>query len=421
MISFGYRVYIDSGASKQQNGSLKVSIQSDDGTKKLLSTEELAEKYQMVCSEGFKKSDDYTECLAERIKYFIELTKEKPDFKKLTENDKKLSGVVLNVPCQVVDNKAGIIANLKLPDGKSITDVDFGKVEKDLKENVETSDDFKFIATNDLPGAAAGIAKILANKNMLNEGFYGAVCMTGGGLGVVDIKVKGGKLEIEASESGNNPALKTPSFPLEKDGASSPALIRNFAKKLGFNEEDTQALISTGKSKLIFKHHLKVEKDSPSLQGILNTGLFKVLDEDDTPVIKLKLKGINKKKHTKACINAVEKYIDSMAQLTATKVTQGLNLLILTGPLAGGVRDFVSENKDTFKGKDLGLLINEKTYSYLEDSGKDMAKTSNFKVVCDKDFELNDNTVGGKVLLAGQVIDPKHRGNWINIPVEALK
>jgi hypothetical protein len=418
-INFGYRVYIDSGASKQQNGSLKVSIQSDKGNE-LLSTSQLTNlNDQMVCPGGFKKSDDYTRCLAERTRHFIELAKKNPDFDELEGKDKKLSGVVINVPCQVVNNKVSIITNLKLPDGQSLTNVDFGNIEKALKKDVEVSDDFKFIATNDLPGAAAGVAKLLNEKNLLKEGFYGAVCMTGGGCGVADIKVKNNTLEIEASESGHNQALNS-NLSIEKDGASSPALISNFAKSLGYDNKDILALSSTGKAKLVFKHHLKVEKNSQDLEVLLKTGLFKQLEDAEDGKAVLKLKGVGKKEQAKACQKAISKYIDSIAQLAAPKVNEGLNLLVLTGPLAGRVKEFVDEKPTEFESKNLATLIQEKTASYLDDSGASMAKTYNFKVACDNDFAISDNTIGGKVLLAGTSIDSQNRGNWINIPVEAL-
>ena len=303
-----------------------------------------------------------------------------------------------------------------------------------MEKALETSNDFKFIATNDLPGAAAGIAQILADRGELTEGSYAAVCMTGGGCGIADIKVKNGQLEIEASEGGHNRALRNPSLSLEQEGASAPALIENFAKELGFSEEEIKALKSTGMAKLVLKRDLKVTKGengtrSEKEEAILRTGLFEqledVVDTDDLGHERtrsvFRLKDVKKKDYKQASISAVNKYIDAISQLTANKVNQGLNLMVLTGPLATRIRDFVADNQDAFDGKTLAELVQSKTASYLDDSGRDMAETYNFKVVCDEQFELKDNTAGGKVLLAGEIIDPEHRGNWIIVPVEALK
>jgi len=436
-IKFGFKIAGDFGTSPPLQGSAKCSILSDNG-ETIFSTEKDVkdESLKLVCPDGIKSSDDYVNGIITCIHQFVGMAK--GNIANLKGNDQKLSGVVLNAPCQVINNIGNIIPNLKDPQGNSLKGVDFGKVKSDVLNSKDMEVDksnFKFLATNDLPGAAAGVAKILASRGMLKDGFDFSVIMTGGGCGIAEGKCINNSLQIVATELGHikpiNKEIKTQDENIEKHGASAPALIRNYFKELSkldyeFKEEDIDTLVKIGKSQLVLEHHVKITPDSLQWNELLDTGLYEEKEEGERVITKSgKEKGllestkkIEKKDHEKASKKAIEKYIDSIAQLCQIEVAKGTNLIVLTGPLASRIRDYTVKHSDDFDQKSLSELIEEKTTSYMDQTLVTLADSYKFKVVTD--IEVPDNTIGGGILLKGEQISPKTRGNWIEVPLAAL-
>lgn len=427
-VSFGYKILVDSGASDPHRGSFKIKIVSDDGKKVLLQTDGIPESLEKVGPEGgFITAKDYVDGLSNNIVSGINLVKDK-----ITELKEKLTGVCVNVPCYVRDNKAKIVANIKDHNDQSILDIDFKTIKDNLqKAGVEISEDnFKLLATNDLAGAAAGIAQIMARSpkynDLFKEGFFGSIWMTGGGTGVADIKIKNGILEIETSESGHNRAIQSKKDrSIEKYGGSSPALIRNYCKALGMKDKDIKTLLNVGKAKIVTQFPVKLDKGSEAEKIFMNTGLFKITgektyDQGRTRVL-LQLKGVNNKDHKKASITAIDKYMKSLAQIASNKILEGANCIILTGPMALRIREQVNKDSDKYwDGKTFDEMVTNKTIDLLDQTGIKTMQIHDFKII--SDIDIPDNTVGGEVLLSDNTkfIAEKLRGNWINVPLKNL-
>lgn len=421
-IAFGYKVFVDSGASDPYRGSFKIKVESDDGKKVLFATDQIPEKLEKVGRNGkFTTAKDYVDGLSANIVESLGLIKDK-----LAELKEKLTGVCINVPCYVKDNKAKIVANIRDKKDQSILDVDFSQIKGNLqKAGIELEESkFKLLATNDLAGAAAGIAEQMASnpkyQDIFKEGFYGVCWMTGGGTGVADIKVKDGVVQIETSESGHNRAVESKkNRSLEKYGGSSPALIRNYCQALGMKDKDINALLTLGKAKLITQYPMKLDKGSEAEKEFMATGLFKIV-KDDGKRVGLKLKGVDKKAHLKASKVAIDKYMESLAQLCAMKVDEGAQYIILSGPMALRVREDIDDkSKEMWDGKSFKDMVIEKTRSYLDETGNKMLDLHNLEFICD--IEIPDNTVGGRVLIDDNTrFIGQQRGNWINIPMEKL-
>lgn len=422
-LAFGYKVYVDTGASDPVRGSFKVRIASDDGRKLLLDADQLPESLQKVGTpSGFKTGKDYTEGLSRNIAKSIELVKDK-----VAGLGEKLSGIVINAPCYVKNNYAETVANII-----GAEKVDFNDIKNNLKRaGIELSEEsFKLVALNDLAGAAAGIAKMMANhpesKEQFKDGFFGSIWMTGGGTGVADIKVKNGVLEIETSESGHNMAINSKKGrSIEKEGGSSPALIRNYCETLGMKEEDIAKLLQFGKAKFTTCYPLKEDTGSDAEKAFLNTGLFikekEVINSEGRKKSILKMPNVGKKEHDKASKKAINKYIATLAQMASNKILEGANCVILTGPLAMKVIENVNSNPEKWEGKTFDQVAMEKTKEMLDQAGVKLVDIHKFKFV--HDFVVPDNTVGGELLLkeGTSCIGAGIRGNWINMPVENVK
>lgn len=418
-INFGHKIFIDSGASKPEQGSLKITVTSDENPSNVIfSSKEINDdNFKIVCPKGFSSTQDYIGGICSRILETYDYVADRMG--NLSEEDKKLTGIVLYVPGPVINNNVKSFANLKIKgtDDK-ISNVDFNEIDSYLKaKNINISDRFKLIATNDILGAGTGVAKFMANnseyKDMFKEGFYGAIFMTGGGFGVCYIEHKGDNVEIKTSESGHNSSI-SPNMSLEKYGASAPALIHNYAKALNLDKEDLKKFMNLGNAMFTTDYPVRLKSEQADL--LLKTGLFEVV-ENSGDKVGIALKGVTKQAHDVASKTAVETYIRSLAQLAASKVNEGVNSIILTGPLAKGINKYINDNPELFCNQNLEKLITDETKSFLDETGKTMANLYDFRII--SDIDIKDNTVGGNLLLDGKFIGDK-RGNWFSLPVNAL-
>lgn len=381
-VAFGYKVFVDSGASDPKRGSFKVSIRSEESGKEIFTHKEMPSDYCKVGPKGgFKTADDYVNGLASRISKAIDMAKGK--IAELKGDDKNLSGVLINAPAYVIGGKrARFVANLKDQNNESLRNVDFTKIDIDTPKN---DDKYRLIATNDMHGAAFGVAKILKEQGKLKDGFYGFICMTGGGMGVVTVKVKNGMLEVEGSENGHNQVIgKRGVHSMEKAAASAPGLITNFAQAMKYPPEKVEELVNAGNAIIVSEAYL-----------------------NGTPEEK------------RAAGKAIGKYVDTISQEFARKVLDGCNTVIVSGPLANGIKkdlEVKTGNPDELKDR-----IMKRIQKHLPETspGTIMADIHNFDL--DIDMDIPDNTVGGAILLDhAQFIGGDVRGNWLEVPVDKL-
>lgn len=405
--SFGHKLILDSGASNQNKGSLKMSVVSDSG-------QEIECFKSVVCLDGFKQDGDYLKGFQARI---IEVYKKcKNEIAKFSNEDKSLNGIIIYAPGPTVNNTASILPNLRLPNGDSLKNIDYNQLPDMLRSklpNVKISPNIKLFAINDMIGAGAAIADNLNENGLLKNGYMATYFMAGGGLGAGDIEVINNKAVIKTSEighmrvSGNGKNI----IGIGSYGASSTALIRNFGKALGYKQEEIDKLIRTGNAKIATQYQV-VTKDKSEARNLDETGMFirKQLGDE----ISYTLKGVTESQHKNAFLKSVNKFVETMAIVSTNKILEGTNHLIFTGPLLEGI-------DNGLKNKNLGSienLIKKKTHSFLTPVGKTMAK--DYDVKFSFDIPLANNTQSGLTVLKGKYVG-KGRGNWVEIPLKALK
>lgn len=408
-ISFGHKIIIDSGASKPSHGSLKLSILSDETNAEIYSYN------GVLCPEGFRRDEDYIEGFARQIADSFEKSADK--ISKLSPADRDLTGVVIYAPGAIVNNFNAVITNLKkLGTNEAIKNIDYNKISAVLRNLLaakggKLSDGFRLMATNDMIGAGASIAQHLVKKGDFQEGYSAAYLMSGGGLGVGQIEHNGEDVLIKSSESGHISVFGT-NKSLEEYGASVRALINNFAKEAGLRSEDSAKLVKLGNAKII--QPVVIASSAQEAKALSESGLFDTVAEN-----KFKLRGISDEVHGRASFAAIQKFIEAISIIGANKVNEGVNAVVLTGPLSRGIEEAIGRQSALFGNKNLNTLLMEKITSLLDDMGKNVAKIYDFKLITD--IDVPSNNIGGSLVLQGRFIGGKTRGNWLSIPTEALK
>ncbi|MBE7704077.1 MAG: hypothetical protein E7Z89_08540 [Cyanobacteria bacterium SIG28] len=480
-LGFQHKIFMDIGASNPK-GTLKVLAVTDKG-KKIL-RENSPNSYVNDTVKGFVNAQDFIDKIAKIIKRTQDriLLKDKSGEFPLSEKEKLLSGVAIFVPgtTYALDGKSNGIAfmpNLRDKNDKALTNVDFSEYEQRiLTENEDKTglkvnkEDFKFVVTKDLGGAGAGLAQMMAKKNMLNEGDYVMGVMTGGGFGSVDIKVKNGIVEIETSESssyiaGNYAAYEKISNIVEETvNAEDPQarldeLKKDNNKKL---KNDIQVLGKLGRQGVNVKSHIGTfcsEIGRPDLFKLLQAvGDARIVEmnrlcvsEKDTELLD-KLRSLDeefveiesttdgkiafemnedyfgKDVLKNARTTAVNDYANSISLISINKINDCVNKVVLLGPFAHGVNQYVKTHSEDFDGaKDLPELIVKKVKTNIDEQHVDLPSTEklmglyNFEVICDNDLNFKDNTVAGDIFLNPKLKFTPNRGSWFNIPLSVLK
>lgn len=415
-VNFGHVIVADSGASNREQGSLKLALASET------TGQELNTFQGTVSDAPFRSSDDYLQGLTRRIVDFEGQNVNK--IAQLSEADRRLGGIVIFPPGATDGtNRAGVLPNLVSTDGKSLTNIDFNTILPNVrqalqKRGVECADGFKLLAANDMIGAGSSIARQLTEAGSLKDGYQAAFYMAGGGLGAGEIQVVDDTVLVKSTESGHTrisgagKSLQT----AESAGASSTALIRNFARALGFSDEKTAALIGTGNAKIPMSFAIDTG-NVREIEALRNTNAF---NETDSLVVDgdrlFRLKGVSEKAHQQASKKAVDRFIDVMAGMSADRAVEGVNQVILTGPLTRGIAKDLEHNPQLFGRKSLIELIATRMHNFLDQAGRNMASLNGFTIT--DAYKLGNNTEGGLVALKGKFT--KGRGNWLQLPLDAL-
>jgi|GEM_PF-6681909 len=419
----GYHIVIDNGSSKPNKGSLKVAIVSDETGELLFSSGNVNdETLNEVCPEGFTCTLDYVYGFVTNIIKYVGLARNK--INRLAPENRILTGIALLVPCQVVNNGTGIIANLVDKQGNKLTNVNWNLIIPKLRESGRISmldeNSFRFVVANDICGAAARIAQIMANNtsydNRFGTGFYATVVMAGGGCGGAHIKVYDELIQIEAIEPGMTRSF-TVNNHIEGYGASGYAILNNFAEALGLSKEGSLAIKYIGNARIATQYIVNLNKYSHESYLFRNSGLFDEIGNNDS-LSSFKLKNITEEAHTKACKKAVDTFIDAIGQIAAIRVTDLINMFILTGPLAAAIKERLGIIKEYHNTRIEDLIWN-RTKLYLNPNTVSTAESNGFQIICETN--IPDNTVGGSLLLKSNVIGHGLRGSWFDIPIQEFK
>ncbi len=419
-INFGFGIVFDNGASTNQ-GSYKGSIVSGEG-KPVGNVVN-----NVVCIDGVKSTDDYLKGLGKNIAITAILNHSA--IMQLPESDRNIDYIVGFPPTQTIKNYASMIANLKDETGESLRCINYndllgkGYISENLDKEVtsksksertyldiepnrtnnadiiKVSKDCKLVVTNDMVGGISYVANVLLSdpkyKNLMEEGASFVYIATGGGMGVAFADMdRDGIIKIKASECGHT---KEPDrdFSLEAGGASSPALIKNFAQNLGLNQEQVDKVAASRNGKIV--------TDFKTAQ----TELKKLVDYN-----------LSESSYYLASKDAINRYMDDIAYFCHGKVLEGVNFVVLAGPVVNGIKEYIKQNNSEDNQTTFDDILTKKIYdNLLEDMAKDQFKSNKFRVI--SDISVPDNTLGGRFLPNGQFIG-ENRGNWFEISKEHL-
>ena len=325
------------------------------------------------------------------------------------------------------------------------------------------------VVTKDLGGTGVALAHMMAKKNMLNEGDYVMGVMTGGGFGSVDIKVKNGQVEFETSESssyiaGNYALYDSMAGFIEKVVNSGNPAILDMIKKDNnkFLKENFQILGKLGRQGVNVKSHIGTfcsEIGRPDLFKLLQSvGDARIVEmnrmcvsEKDVEILE-KLRSLkNEFKEIESTTDgkiafemnenffgkevlknartvAVNEYANSISLISINKINDCINKVVLLGPFAHGVNQYVKNHGEDFGGvKDLPELIIKKIQTNIDEKHVDLPSTEklmrlyNFEVICDNELNISDNTAKGELFLDPKFKFAKNRGSWFSIPLNNLK
>lgn len=476
--AFQHKIILDIGASNPK-GTLKISAISDAG--KLILKESGPNSYLNNTVKGFMNAQDFIDKIAKVVRstYSKVLLKDESGEFPLSASDKLLAGLAIFVPGTTYpdeekNSSIAFMPNLRDRNDKALTNVSFSEYESKLLKgeggiNVN-KDAFSLVVTKDLGGAGVALAKMLAKKNMLKEGDYVMGVMTGGGFGSVDIKVKNKNVEFETSESSsyiagnyeaydkiakliretveaedpdlamsaleenNNLKLKQDIQVLGKlgrQGVNVKSHIGSFCSEIG-RKDLFKLLQAVGDARIVEMNRMCVsEKDTELLAQIraLKDEFIEIESISDGKIaFEMNEEFFGKDLLKKARTTAVNDYANSISLISINKINDCVNKVVLLGPFAHGVNQYVKTHSEDFGGaKDLPELIIRKIQTNIDPKHADLPSTEKlmrlygFEVICDSDLNFSDNTVAGDVFLNPKFKFTHNRGSWFEIPLNTLK
>lgn len=478
--TFQHKILIDIGASNPK-GTLKITGITDTGRRIL--KESSANSYLNDTVWGFEGAKDFIQKVAKVIKRTHEriLLKDISGEFPLSNKDKMLSGVAVFVPgttCALSGTPTGIafMPNLRDKEDVALTNVDFAQYAENLKTapqsetGINVNPDFNMVVTKDLGGTGVALAQMLAKRNMLKEGDYVMGVMTGGGFGSVDIKVKNNIVEFETSESssyiaGNYAAYDTIAGLIEqalnckdqqkalelfkqdnnkmlrekvqvlgklgRQGVNVKSHIGTFCSEIG-RKDLFKLLQAVGDARIVEMNRMCVsEKDRDLLEKIRSLkDEFTEIESTTDGKIAFKMNedffGADVLKNARTV--AVNDYANSISLISINKINDCVNKVVLLGPFAHGVNQYVKTHSEDFDGaKDLPDLITRKIKTNVDINHVDLPSTEklmqfyNFEVICDRDINIADNTVAGNLFLDSKFKFIPNRGSWFSMPLNSLK
>lgn len=410
---FSSNMTMDIGGSTPE-GSCKIAVTSDDG--------ELLFKWETrVNRYGKKTFKDFLNRVVIKIKEAQSETNSKIDELKLPESEKQINKLSFLVPSYVYNKEVLYLPNLRDKKHKPLRDIDFKKLPEMLKaQGVNISDNIIMKVYQDAIGAGLAVAEKLHDSKMLNAGKYYTVVITGGGCGIANIRgLNNNKILVDSSGSSyltdGNSVVK-----VSKAGASAPAVIRNYCKAFGFNEELTEDIASCGIGEFVTEHEFQVPEtpQGQKLKSILlETGKYemKKINASNTMVLSPTENYISKFEHAR--YNAINKYAHALARLAVIKQNEGSNGLIITGPLSRALNKSCEKDYKTTLSEWVKSKIDE-SYNTFE-LGKAKCKY-NFEVYCGPEFEISDNTAAHNLINTANTIG-EGRYNWLELDFNKLK
>lgn len=420
--SFKSRFLVDVGGSVGEN-SLKTLLIKNK------SDETLFKMKDVVNNQGervYANAQDFLRKLAKKMAIC---------YQKGIENnpqEKVVKEAVFFMPGTVFANTLLYADNIRTPEGKGMSDIDFNLLPQYLKEaGIKLAKNFKLGVFQDSMGSGLAIAKKLFDKGLLPEGSHYAVVITGGGCGVANIRnIKDGEFikdniaMIDATGSSyftNERGL----VKIAHAGASASKLIDAFCKNMGMRKDEVDDIVKCGIGQVVTSEVFRIPQNAQGakLKELLLSVKGSVPADADKPNGELVYKNmyiLHDENNLKVADEfhfifeearkaAISDYTDSIAKFAVMKENESANGLIVTGPLAFALDKALIKHEDSSISK----MITQKVFARYNTHELDKISESNkFRVICNPEFSLSDNTEA-----RGLAFDAKlagnSRSNWL--------
>ncbi len=414
--NFKSRLLADIGGSVGEN-SLKMLLIENGSNKTIHKIKSI------VNTQGkriYQNQEDFLNKLSEKLStLYKEGLKQKP-------TDDTVKEAVFFLPGTVHDNKLLYADNIRGITGLGMSNINFNEITAKLKEKgVKVAEDFKVRTFQDSMGSGLAVAQKLHDKGMIHAGDHYSVVITGGGCGISNIRaITDNSAIVDATGSSyftNEQGL----VKIANAGASASKLINNFCNAFGIEKQIGPQIASCGIGQVATSEIFMVPKNAQGkkLKNLL-LSLEKLAPKDSTdPHSELVLKPMYKlydknsirvtddfsKDFKHARYSAIDKYASSLAKFAVIKENEGANGLIITGPL-GFALDSALRKHHAYS---LSEMISQKIYESYNTQELDQIKNHNkFRVICNPEFNLPDNTEARDLALNSEFIG-NNRFNWL--------
>lgn len=414
--SFKSNITIDIGGS-QREGSCKVYYASTSKDEEFYSEQKTVND---LGKDRFENDKEFVQQIVNKIKRVQDASRPIVELKGYEQKENSLQNVAIFLPSYTNGDYAFYLPNLRNDMDKPLKDLDFTNFKERLAAaGVEVSEDMHFKLLQDAMGTGLATAKRLYENGMLEEGNLYTACITGGGCGIANIEAVD-KNSIIIKSSGSSYLSQGLNLQkVSKAGASAPALIENFCRAMGFNDEIISDLKSCHKAEFVLSDEVTYQKDprTEKLKGFLaDTKIFDIVDENEKEYT-VKLKEEYAEKYDKARRNAIDKYCLALASFAIIKKNEGSNGMIVTGKLAKAINETALKKYKNGLGDWVMQHLMQSFNSYELDKLQDVY---DFKVLCDERFFIENNTECGELVHLARFIGNK-RFNWLKLDVESLR
>lgn len=330
-----------------------------------------------------------------------------------------IKNLAIFLPSYTSNNYAYYLPNYRNKDNKPLKDVDFRHLKEQLfLRGINIAPDMKFKIVQDAMGTGLAMTKKLYERGMLQEGKYYTACITGGGCGISNIEVVDPNTVIVKSSGSSYLSQSLSLQKVSRAGASAPAVIENFCRAMGFNDEVIDDIKSCQKAEFTMTESSTYPKNvkTEQLKNILlETNKFEIEDENDK-YFSIKIKDEYKQKFNIARRNAIDKYCLALARLAIIKKNEGSNGMIVTGTLAKAINKSAKEAYGCGIADWITQHLSQSFNSYELDK---MQQTYHFQVMCDDRFFIDNNTECGALVHEAEFVNPE-RGNWLRLDLRKL-
>ena len=415
MSNFRSNITFDIGGS-QREGSCKIYYASTP-------TDEVFYKEKTTVNDlgkkQFENAEDFVKLIIKKIGNIQKDNKKHVEAQGYPASENILRNVAIFVPSYTAGNTAFYFPNLRNHNDKPLKDIDFSNFKERLIANgIAVSDDLNFKVLQDAMGTGLAMTQRLYENGMLEAGSLYTACITGGGCGISNIEVVDDENVIIKSSGSSYLSQSLSMQKVSKAGASAPALIGNFCKAMGLNEEVIDDIKSCHKAEFVLNPHAIYMKDvkTERLKNILlETNIFELYDGDDV-AFALKVKDEYLQKYNVARRNAIDKYCLALARLAIIKKTEGANGMIVTGTLAKAIDRTAKLSYDTSVSEWIMQHLTQSFNSYELDK---IQSVYGFNVFCDERFAIDNNTECGELVHLAKFVGP-HRRNWLKLNIKDL-